>query len=74
MGRRYSSDPKLLMEVPGLEIESKLQLSAYTIATVTPNPSHICKLCHSSGQCQTLNLLIEARDQTCIVPDTMSGS
>uniref|UniRef100_A0A8D1VUY0 Myosin light chain 1/3, skeletal muscle isoform n=1 Tax=Sus scrofa TaxID=9823 RepID=A0A8D1VUY0_PIG len=29
-----------------------------------PDPSHICNLHHSSGQCQILNPLSEARDQT----------
>ena len=32
------------MEVPGLGIESKLQLQAYPIATATPDPSCICNL------------------------------
>ena len=36
------------LEVPRLGIESELYLLTYTIATTTPNPSHICDLCHSS--------------------------
>ena len=62
------------MEVPRLGAESELQLPAYTTATATPGPSRICDLHHSSWQCQILNLLSEARDRTCILMDTMSGS
>ena len=54
------------MEVPGLEVESELQLLAYTIATATPDLSHICDLHHSSGQHWILNPL---RDQTHILMD-----
>ena len=32
------------MEVPGLGVESELQLPAYTTATATWDPSHICDL------------------------------
>ena len=39
------------MEIPRLEVELELQLPAYTTATVTWDPSHICYLHHSSGQC-----------------------
>ena len=39
------------MEVSRLGIESELQLSAYTRATAMLDPSHICDLHHSSGQC-----------------------
>ena len=43
--------PHLLhMEVPGLGVESELQLLAYTIAMATTNPSHICNLHHSLWQ------------------------
>ena len=30
--------------------------------TATPDPSRVCDLHHSSGQCQILNPLSEARD------------
>ena len=52
------------MEVPGLGTESQLQLLAYTTATATPDPSHVCNLHHNSWQCWILNPLSEARDQT----------
>ena len=35
-----------------------------TTATATPDPGRICDLHHSSGQCQILNPLSEARDRT----------
>ena len=52
------------MEVPRLGVKSKLQLLAYTRATATWDPSHVCSLHHSSRQRQILNPLREARDQT----------
>ena len=58
------------VEVPGLGVESELQLPAYTTATATRDPSHVCDLHHSSWQCWILNPLKEARDQTCILTDT----
>ena len=42
------------IEVPRLEVKSELQLPAYTTATATWDPSHICNLYHSSWQCQIL--------------------
>ena len=57
------------MEVPRIEVESELQLLVYTTATTTGDPSRICDLHHSSWQCQILNPLSKARDQTCIVMD-----
>ena len=48
------------VEVPRLGVESELQLLAYTTATATWDPSHVCNLDHSSWQCQTLNQLSEA--------------
>ena len=45
---------------------------AYTTATATP--SHICDLHHSLQQLQILNPMSEARHQTHILADTMSGS
>ena len=62
------------MEVPRLEIESELQLPAYTTATATLDLSHICDLQCSLWQHQILYPLSEARDQTCILTDTMLGS
>ena len=50
------------MEVPRLGVESELQLLAYTTATETPDPSHVCDLHHSSWQHGILNPLSEARD------------
>ena len=60
------------MEVPRLGVESELLLPAYTTATATPDPSHICDpyLHYSSQQCQILNPLSKARDQTCNLIDT----
>jgi len=52
------------MEVPRLEVESELQLLAYTTATTTQDQSHICDLHHSSWQHQIVNPLNEARDRT----------
>ena len=43
---------------------------AYTTVTAMPDPSHICKLHHSSWQRWILNPLSEARDETCILMDT----
>ena len=57
------------MEVPRLEVKSELQLPAYPKATATPDPSHSCELHHSSLQCQILNPLSKARDQTRILTD-----
>ena len=50
------------MEVPRLGIKSGLQLLAYTTATATWDPSHICDLYHSSEQHWILNPLNKARD------------
>ena len=58
------------MEVPRLGVKSELQLLAYTIATATEDPSHICNLHHSSWQCQILNPVSEARDRTHNLMDT----
>ena len=52
------------LEVPGLGVESELQLPAYTTATATPDPSCICDLHHGSRQRRILNPLSEARDRT----------
>ena len=44
--------------------------AAYATATATPDPSHICDLRCSLGQCRILNPLREVRDQTCILMGT----
>ena len=50
------------MEVPGLGVESELQLPAYTTATATLDPRQICDLQHRLWQRGILNPLSEARD------------
>ena len=50
------------MEVPRLGVKSKRQLPAYSTATATWDPSHICNLCQSSWQCWIPTSLSEARD------------
>ena len=62
------------MEVPRLGVQLELQLPAYDTGIATPDASRICDLGHSLLQHQILNPLSEARDQTCILMDTMSGS
>ena len=62
------------MEVPRLKLESELRLQTYTTAIATPDLSHVCDLWHSLWQHQMLNPLSEARDWTCILMDTMTGS
>ena len=57
------------MESPRLGVKLELQLLAYTTAIVMKDPSHVCDLHHSSQQCQILNPLNEARDQTHILMD-----
>ena len=52
------------MEVPRLGVKQELQLPAYTTATATQDPSHICYLHLSSWQSWILNPRREARDQT----------
>ena len=53
------------MEAPRLEVESELKPLAYTTATATWDPSHVCDLHHSSRQRRIPNPLSEARDRTC---------
>ena len=55
------------MEVPRIWAKLELQLPAYTTATTTLDPSHVCNLHHSSWQCQIFNPLSEARDWTYIL-------
>ena len=52
------------MEVPGLGVQSELQLRDYTTTTGTWDPSCVCDLHHSSWQRWILNPLSEARDRT----------
>ena len=61
------------MEVPRLEVESELQLPAYTTAMARPDMSCVCDLYHSSQQHQILNPLGEARDRARILMDTSQG-
>ena len=58
------------MEVPGLGVESELQLPDYAVATATPDLSHIYDLCHSLWQHWILNPLSEAGDRTLILMAT----
>ena len=51
-------------------IKSELQLPAYATATAMWDPSHICDLYHRSWQCQILDPLSKAKDQTRILIDT----
>ena len=62
------------MEVPGLGVESELQLLAYTLATATRDLSRIWHLHRSLWSFQTPKLLSEARDRTCILMDSMLDS
>ena len=58
------------MQVPGLGVESELQLPAYTTAAETPDLSCMCDVCTLCSQKRRiLNLLSEARDQTHILMD-----
>ena len=58
------------MKVPRLGVESELQLPAYAAATAMWDPSCICDLHRSSWQCQILDPLSQARDQTCVLMDS----
>ena len=50
------------MEIPGLGVESELQLPAYATATAARDSSCIFDLCRSLPQCRILNPQSEARD------------
>ena len=50
------------MEVLRVGVKSGLQPLAYTIATATQDPSHVCNLHHNSQQYQIFDPLNEARD------------
>ena len=60
------------MEVPGLGVESELQLLANATATATKDLSHVCDLHthHSSRHYWIPNPLSEPRDRTHILMDT----
>ena len=51
------------MEASRLGVELELWLLAYTTATAMWDPSHICKLLHSSRQRWIFKPLSKARDQ-----------
>ena len=55
---------------PRLGVELELQQLAYTTASATLDPSHVCALHHSSRQHGILNPPSRARDRTCILVDT----
>ena len=60
----------IFMAAPAaLGVQSELQLPAYTTPTATSDLSLVCDLHHSSWQCQILNTLSKARDQTLILID-----
>ena len=61
-------------EDPGLGIKLELQLLAYNTAIAMQDLSHICNLRHSLQKLGVFTTLSEARDQTCILTDTKSGS
>ena len=42
------------MEVLRLGVESELQLLAYTTATATPDPSHVCAYTTAHSNCGSL--------------------
>ena len=52
------------VKVPRLGVESEPQLLAYATATAKQDPSHVCDLPCSSGQCWIPDPLRKARDQT----------
>ena len=65
------------MEVPRLGVTLELQLPTYTTyptATATLDLSRTCDLCRRERQCQIVNSLSEAREQTCILMDSTSRS
>ena len=62
------------MEVPWLGVELELQLPAYITVTAMWEPSRILTPTLQLVAMPVLNPRSEARDQTCILKDTMSGS
>ena len=59
------------MEGPRLRVELELQLQAYATAIATPDLSCFCDLCCILHQCQILNPLSKAQDQTLILMETV---
>ena len=59
------------MDIPGQGFKSELQLPAYTRATATPGSSHIYD---HLWQRRILNPLSEARDQLCILRESVLGA
>ena len=59
----------LFREIPRLGVQSESELPAYPTATAMQDPSRVCDPHNSSRQCQILNPLSEARDQTHIFMD-----
>ena len=47
--------------------QPRVQIGAAAMATATQDPSHICKLHHSSQQCWILNPQSKARDRTLLL-------
>ena len=61
------------MEIPWLGVKSELQVQAYTTAMATR--IWVASVTYTTANgFQILNPLSEARDQTCILIDTMLGS
>ena len=58
------------MDIPRLGFKSELQLPAYTTATATQAPRHVCDLHHSSRQRWIPSPPSEARDGTSILRNT----
>ena len=58
------------MEVPRLGVQSELLPPAYTTATATWDPNHVCDLHDSSWQCWILNPVSKARYRFCVLMDT----
>ena len=56
----------------GSQARDQIRASVASLITATamPDPSHVFNLYHSLWQCQILNPLSKARDQTCILMDT----
>ena len=63
----FLGPPPQHVEVPRLGVESELQLPAYVTATAMRDLNHVYDLRHSSCECQILNPLSKARDQTHIL-------
>ena len=57
------------MEIPRLGVQPELELQLPAYATAKRDPSLVCDLHHSSGQCLILNPLNWARDLTHFLMD-----